>query len=276
MAHWDDSLGEMMKGFERVETERAAAPGEAVVVRVDGHSFTNFTSHMARPFDERFSRAMVEATRVVVEDLKCRIGYTQSDEATFILWEPEGDLPFGGKFQKLATVIASKFTGKFILEGLKLFPEAIESRVPAFDGRSHALPFPDYAARNVLWRETDARKNSLNGVARANFSQNVLNGKSSQQMKEMLAEKGYDLGAVPESFRRGVFLRRVIETRPLTPEERAKIPEGHKVPATVKRARVAEVPMPHLSFVENLAEVILHGEEPVLRPCEGFVAAVAP
>jgi len=276
MAHWDDSLGDRMKAFEAAETSRAAAPGEAVIVRIDGAGFSGFTSRLEKPFDARLHRAMVEATRKVVEDFKCRIGYTQSDEATFVLWEPEGDLLFGGRHQKIATRFATKFATAFLLQALRLFPEAVDRQVPEFDGRSHSVPMPEYAASNVFWRETDARKNAVSMAARAQFSHRMLDGKSTQQMKAMMAEHGYDFPSQPEGFRRGTFLRRIIETRPLTPEERAKIPEGHKVPASVKRARVVEVPMPHLSFVKNLAEVILHGEEPVLRPREGFVAAVAP
>jgi tRNA(His) 5'-end guanylyltransferase len=276
MTHWDDSLGDVMKSFERVETDRAAAPGEIVIVRIDGASFSRFTSHLEKPFDERLHRAMIEASRKVVEDFKCRIGYTQSDEATFVLWEPEGTLPFGGKFQKIATRFATKFATAFLLQALKLFPEAVEEQVPEFDGRSHSLPTPEYGAKNVFWRETDARKNAVSMLAQAEFSQSVLQGRSSQEMKEMLAGKGIDFHAQPEAFRRGTFLRRMVVERELEPERLARIPEDRRPKGPVRRSVVAEVPLPHLTFVENLTEVIILGEEPIVRPFEGFVAAVTP
>jgi len=276
MTHWDDSLGDTMKAFEAVETSRAAARGEPIIVRVDGAGFSKFTSCLQKPFDERLHRAMVAATRKVVEDFKCRIGYTQSDEATFVLWEPEGELLFGGKHQKIATRFAAKFTAAFILQALELFPEAVERQVPEFDGRSHALPVPEYAAKNVFWRETDARKNAVSMLAQSVFPQSVLQGRSSQEMKAMLAEAGYDFYAQPESFRRGTFVRRVVVQMELEPEKLARIPEGRRPTGPITRSVVTEVPMPHLSFIENLTEVILMGEEPIVRPQEGFVAAAVP
>lgn len=276
MAHWDDSLGDTMKAFERIETDRAAAQGEPVIVRIDGAGFSDFTAHLDKPFDERLHRAMVEAARKVVCDFKCRIGYTQSDEATFVLWEPEGELPFGGKYQKIATRFATKFATAFLMKALKLFPEAVDRKVPEFDGRSHSLPVPEYAAKNVFWRETDARKNAVSMAARANFSHSVLQGRSSQEMKAMLAEVGYDFYGQPEGFRRGTFLRRVRIQKELEPEMLARIPEGRRPTGPITRSVVAEVPMPHLSFIENLTEVIMEGEEPIVRPHEGFVASAVP
>lgn len=276
MPHWDDELGDAMKAIEAGESLRKASRSHPIVVRVDGVSFSRFTSRLAKPFDETMSKAMVEATRTVVEDLKCRLGYTQSDEASFVFWDPDTDLPYDGRFQKLASRVASKFGAAFLLCALRDFPEAVKHRTPEFDGRAVAFPSMELAARNLLWREIDGRKNALNMTAHAHLPHGSLQGKSSAEKREMLRSIGVEFGSLPEAFRRGVFLRRVTEERHMTPEELDRIPVTHRPKGPILRSRVGEVAMPPLSLIENLEAVIFHGAVPELAPNEGFAAAVHP
>lgn len=275
MGKVDDVLGDEMKALENVESMRAANIGDPVVIRVDGASFSKFTQKLVKPFDERLAEAMSAAAKVVVEDFHCRVGYTQSDEMSFILWHPEQELPFGGRMQKLASRFAAKATAAFLLKAVELFPEAVARQVPEFDGRAWVVPTPDYAAKAILWRELDARKNAVSQAARSLFSANELQGKSSFQMKEMMAEKGVRFLDYPEQFRRGAFLRRVVTDRMLTPEELARIPEGRRPTGPVKRSAVVEVKLPNLVHVENLTDVLIHGETPLVAD-RRFAGAVTP
>jgi len=263
LPRYDDMLGDEIKAIESIESLRASAPGEPVAVRVDGASFSKFTKGFERPFDARIAAAMDHAAMKVAGDLNCRIAYTQSDEITFLFWHPETELPFGGRLQKLASRIAAKATAAFLMKGLELFPEHVARSVPEFDGRATAFPDLEIAAKAVLWREIDARRNAVSMAARACFSAGKLNGKSSSDMKAMMKEAGYDFPALPERFRRGAFFRRTVVERFLSPEELAVIPEAHRPEGPVKRQAVAQVPLPPLSSIENLADVLFHGAEPI-------------
>lgn len=276
MSHWDDALGDAVKAIEDGESLRRAEPGTPVVVRIDGASFSRFTSVLGKPFDEALSRAMVEATRSVVQDFNCRLGYTQSDEASFLFWDPDAELPFGGRFQKMASRVASKFGAAFLLRAMKDFPEAVERQTPEFDGRATAFPSLELAAGCILWREIDARRNAVGMAAHAMFSHRDLQGKSVRQKRDMLAGAGFDFEAVPEAFRRGTFLRRACAERYLTPEELERIPPAHRPTGPVTRSRVCEVEMPPLSRVTNLVDVLFHAAEPELRASDGFFHAVQP
>lgn len=264
LPHYDDLLGDGIKSIEATESLRAAAPGEPVVVRVDGASFSNFTKPFARPFDERIFVAMDAAARKVTEEFNCRLSYTQSDEITFLLWHPTTELPFGGRLQKLASRIAAKTTAAFLLKGLELFPNEVSRLVPEFDGRATAFPGMEEAARVFLWRELDARKNAVSMAARACFPAGSLNGKSSTDMKAMMLDAGMDFRQLPQRFRRGAFFRWEAVERTMTAERLAAIPERHRPTAPVRRSAVVQADLPPLTMVDNLAEVVFHGAEPIV------------
>lgn len=257
-------LGDEIKAIESAESLRAAAQGEPVLVRVDGASFSRFTKPFERPFDARIAEAMDYAAAKGVSDFNCRLAYTQSDEITFLFWNPEDELPFAGRLQKLASRVAAKTTAAFIMKGLELFPERISRAVPEFDGRATVFPSLDIAAKAVLWREIDARRNAVSMAARSHFTAGDMNGKSSSDLKAMMTLEGTDFDAMPERFRRGAFFRRQVVERTLTPEEMSAIPEAHRPTGPVKRTAVTQVSLPPLTAVENLADVLFHQADSVV------------
>jgi tRNA(His) 5'-end guanylyltransferase len=74
-----------MKEYESAEAGRRLLPLLPVCARIDGNGFSRFTQHLARPFDARLSRLMVDTTRALVEETQALAGYTQSDEIS-LLW----------------------------------------------------------------------------------------------------------------------------------------------------------------------------------------------
>lgn len=262
MAKYDDMLGDEIKAFEGVESSRASGIGLPVVVRVDGASFSKFTRNFDRPFDVKIADAMASAARTVVNDFHCRIAYTQSDEISFLLWHPETELPFGGRMQKLASRFAAKTTAAFLLKGLELFPDAITRQVPEFDGRATVYPTLEIAAKAILWREIDARRNSVSMAASTHVPAGSLHGKSSSDMLSMMLDKGVDFYGYPERFRRGAFFRRVTVERMLDEHEMAAILEQFRPKGPVKRSKVVEVSLPALSSIDNLADVLFQGAVP--------------
>lgn len=218
-----DLLGDKLKEFERVNSDRRAGVGIPVVVRVDGVSFSKFTRKALKPFDHRISEAMLIAASSVVAEFNCRIAYTQSDEISFLLYDPESELPHGGRFEKLASRFASSVTASFLRSGLQLFPELIGDKLPTFDGRVMALPSLDIAAKVFHWREIDARRNAVSMAARTVCSHAELQGRSVREQIEMMSIRGLDFVSFPDVFRRGSFLRRMSILKELTPDELSRI-----------------------------------------------------
>lgn len=266
LASGDDALGDHLKAMEARQSRRRSLPGLPICVRLDGKSFSGFTKPLARPYDIRMSRAMVRVTAKLVEESGAVLGYTQSDEITLGFWYPNSRTqPYlGGRFEKMATVLAGRATAHFLLEALELFPDAVRRHVPSFDGRAFEVPDPETLAMAFVWREMDATKNSVSMAARAHFPHARLHGKSSRIMREMLlAEKGVEFADYPAFFRRGTYLRRVIEERLLTGLELARIPVGRRPFGTLTRARIAELDMPPMTRVANPVMALLGGEAPV-------------
>lgn len=257
-------LGDRMKVYERRETDRTAMPRLPIYARLDGRCFHAFTRGMERPFDPMMSEAMVELTKFLVAETHPLIGYTQSDEISLAWWatKPETQMPFGGRFFKLASCLASLATARFMALAQERWPPAVVGRLPTFDCRVFSLPTPDELANAFLWRERDATKNAVSMAARAYYGPAALHGKSAPEMQEMLWQKGVNFNDYPAFFKRGTFVRRVTVWRELAAEELARIPERHRPTGPVERSEVRALEMPPFGAVTNRVDVIVDGAEP--------------
>jgi tRNA(His) 5'-end guanylyltransferase len=262
-----DDIGDRMKTYEVIETERRFDPSLPVYARLDGRSFSNFTRLMERPFDMAMHEAMMSTAKALIEKTHARIGYTQSDEISLV-WQAENEASqifFDGKIMKMASVLASLASVHFfksIYDSERLSDHA--DLMPHFDCRVIQLPSRTEAANMFLWRELDATKNAVSMAARAYFSAKVLSFKNSTEMRAMLAENGIDFDAYPASFRHGTFLRRIAIEREMTTEELSRIPEVHRPKSgqLVARSAVVKIKMPPFRFVTNREQVIFDGAEP--------------
>lgn len=260
-----DKMGDRLKMFEGIEAGRVLIPNLPICVRVDGRAFHTFTRGMNRPYDERMSKAMIETMKYLVQKTDACIGYVQSDEISLVLSDRKEPL-FGGRVQKLTSIIAAMATAKFNDEIHKSFPD---KPLAEFDCRVWNVPNRTEAANTILWREFDATKNSISMAARSVYSDNQLLGKNSSDKQEMLWQKGINWDKYPVFFKRGTYARRVVMERKLTPDELKDLPEHHearKNPDMVfTRSEIKEIEMPIFSAVENREEVIFDGAEPKVK-----------
>jgi tRNA(His) 5'-end guanylyltransferase len=262
-----DDLGDRMKMYERVESDRRFMPLVPIIARIDGRGFSKFTKGMARPFDEKMSQAMINTTRRLVEDTHALMGYTQSDEITLV-WHSEdlnSQVWFDGRVLKMNTGLAASATLFFYQEVMKTMPEYAR-RNPRFDARANSMPNRMEAANNFLWRERDASKNSVSMAARAHYSHNQVDRKNGSEMQDMLMEKGINWNNYPAFFKRGTFIQRRVIEGPFSAEELASLPERHHARSnpdlTVTRSRIIELDMPVFDKVTNRVDVIFNGADP--------------
>ena len=80
-----DGLGDRQKSHENV-TRNYLVSGVPVVIRCDGRAFHSVTKGCKKPFDHNLIDAMVCAAIDTAKEMQgFVIGYTQSDEVTFVL-----------------------------------------------------------------------------------------------------------------------------------------------------------------------------------------------
>lgn len=239
------------------------------VVRVDGHCFSKFTKQFTKPYDMRIVDAMNAATMALVQEFHAIIGYTQSDEITIVL--PKDTEMFNRKCQKIATLAASTAAVAFYNW---LVGTGYNGKLPAFDARVFGLPNRDEVANCLIWRERDAIKNSISNVAQQPkfYSAKQLVSKNSDQKIAMLAEKGYDFWKdTLLNYARGTYFKRIVTTRPYTPEEIEKLPPKHQARTAPEgtilctRAKIKAMHYPLAAHIANLPDVIFDNAKPVFK-----------
>jgi tRNA(His) 5'-end guanylyltransferase len=173
------------------------------VIRCDGKAFHTYARGCEKPFDAFLHAAMVKAAIALCEEAQgSKIGYVQSDEISIILTDfdrIETCAWFDGNVQKMSSVAASCVTASF------------NARMPVpfalFDARVFTIPDPVEVENYLIWRQKDAIRNSVSGLAQRHFSQKQLDRKSREEMLAMLATKGVEWSAQPTHVQRGTVIR---------------------------------------------------------------------
>ncbi len=182
-----DHLGNRMKRYESVPrtTLYSRTP---VIIRIDGKAFHTFCHGAKKPYDDRIKEAMIETCQVLLKTVQnCKLIYTQSDEISLLLIDYEKletSTWFDNDLQKITSVSASVATMAFN----KKLAESY-GKWALFDARVWNLPREE-VTNYFIWRQQDCRRNSVSQVARSIFSHKHLHGKKTQEMKDMMLEKG--------------------------------------------------------------------------------------
>lgn len=221
-----------------------------IIIRIDGKAFHTFTRGFQRPFDDVLSKTMQETMKYLCENIQgCVLGYTQSDEITLVLVDYKNidtSAWFDYNIQKCASVAASMATlafNKFFdnnineygREHIEDWDEGGTSRTLSpdervslkiaetyykayqkgamFDARAFNVP-KEEVCNNLLWRQNDATRNSIQMVGIAYFSHKQLDKKSTSNIQDMLMlEKGVNWNDYPTKYKRGsCCIRKTDET----------------------------------------------------------------
>lgn len=241
----DTAMGDR---FKQIEAESRGIeyidPKKAFVVRVDGRAFHTFTRGMARPYSHELDRMREEAANAVIRSLKPDYAYYQSDEISYV-WtaptNPAAEHIFAGRVDKIVSLCASLTSVAFFAEYMRSAEyDADRGALPHFDGRlAGQFEDPLEAIECVMWRENDAKRNSVQMLAQSMFSHKQLQNKNVFAQYEMCKQAGTDwLVDVPAQYRGGTYLRTVTAQVVLSEEQLANIPEAHRPAAgtTVPRS----------------------------------------
>lgn len=208
-----DEFGDRMKLYESAATKKRLDIHKPICVRIDGRSFSKFTSKFDKPFDCLLRVAMQSTCQYLVEKTNARIGYVQSDEISLVYLANEDDekssIIFDGRESKLTSVLASMATAHFNMRIIKdlmfkvnfardcqivVNPDMVEKLrqvykvQPHFDARVWNVPSKDEATNTLYWRYLDAKRNAISSIAYTQFSPKQLHGKSDVERREMINE----------------------------------------------------------------------------------------
>lgn len=230
-----DTLGNRLKAYEYLSTSRQLMPNTPVYARIDGRAFHTFCRGLEKPFSKAFILVMQETCKFLVEETNACLGYVQSDEIS-LGWESIVKAPFDGRVQKLESNLASLASAKFVhyimshtIDNTMNLFNRIGKHLPSFDCRVFNVPNMTELANAFLWRENDALKNSITGMALNFYSHKQLDCKNSDEKIHMMRMKGHCFYEDTDpAFMRGTFYHRENYLKDLTDEEVAKIPENQR------------------------------------------------
>lgn len=257
-----DPLGDRLKAIERVEAGRCTNPELPVIARLDGRAFSTFTRGLKRPYDPQLSDLMIASTKHLVHKFHALIGYTQSDEIT-LAWEPTEDFMFGGRYQKLTSLLAASVTG-FFQKNLDVVLPAKSGWIPIFDCRVWQPASMEELYLNFLWRQDDAMKNSVNSAASLYCSHKQLMGVSRSERLVLLEKQGINWEDYPPAFKWGTFVKAKNVLVDASAFDGADIPEKYRPTEPVIRTVVEELEVGPLRRLENPAALLFAKKDETL------------
>lgn len=217
-----ESLGNRMKGYEEV-TRYKLMKRTPVILRFDQKAGHTFTKGLVKPHDEVYMKSMQETMKHLCENIQgCVFGYTQSDEITLILVDYKNldtDAYFDYIVQKVVSIPASMCTRVFNKRFMENSKEMCVGKnnyctyekkfwEAEFDCRAFNLP-KEEVCNNILWRQQDAERNSIQGLAQSLFSHKQLHGLSCNLLQDkMFTEKGINWNELPTIKKRGTACKK--------------------------------------------------------------------
>ncbi len=220
-----DALGDRMKEFYEDRTRIKLPRRTYTIIRIDGKAFHTYTKGLERPFDEGLIEDMNTTTAYLCKNIQgAKFGYVQSDEISLVLTDFD-DLGthawFDNNLQKMVSVAASMATSEF--NRLRLirkcmggdidgYVDAIDLstfKMAQFDARAFQIPFIDEVENYFIWRQQDAVRNSISSVAQSLYSPRELNGVKTDQMQEMIFQKGINWNDYDFRKKRGAVIGKV-------------------------------------------------------------------
>jgi len=215
--------------FKQVEKQyEVRVPNDYhLMIRLDGHKFSKFTKSLTKPYDLFLARVMDKTMRSLVEKFNANLGFTGSDEITlyFPKCEEKQTHPFGGRVQKIASLLSSYATLEFNnfwkeerLDCQKNCDDfgCIKTRLNKegqafFDARVFGVDTLEEVFENFKWRNHDVFRNAKTGFAQAFCSHKELQGKTANEQVTLTYEKhNKSFGESPKWFKYGTFCKKEL------------------------------------------------------------------
>jgi len=206
-------LSDRMKTYESVPKTKLIRR-MPVIIRVDGKAFHTLTKKMDKPFDEKFEAVMDAAAGYTMLRIQnCKMVYVQSDEASFLMTDYktlQTEPWFGNDLQKIVSISAATMSAYFNTAYNEIF--CTGGIVEVFDSRAFNLP-KEEVCNYFIWRQQDATRNSIQGLAQKYFSHKELYNLNSDKLQDkLMLEKNINWNDLPTRYKRGRCILKIKNT----------------------------------------------------------------
>jgi tRNA(His) 5'-end guanylyltransferase len=176
---------------------------------------------------------MNKTTEYLCQNIQgAKFGYVQSDEISILITDYDDITThawFDGNLQKMASIAASLATAKFNeLRTMRTIKEKCNKtdwskvtnetlmmnlttcfKLAMFDARVFQIPYQEEVINYFIWRQQDATRNSISSAAQSLYSHKELDGKKTDEMQEMIFQKGINWNNYSPREKRGALIRKV-------------------------------------------------------------------
>lgn len=263
------NISDWCKWLEKNFSPEIMIPTLPVIIRLDGNNFHNWTKGLERPFDRKLTELMTETTKFLVQETNAVIGYTQSDEITLVLYSDDrkSSIYNDGKKQKILSKLTAKCVNFFNEKRKELLPA--HNKMALFDCRIYQVPTLHDACVQLLWRENDATRNSIQMLGHSQYSDKQLFKLNTSEIQDkLMIEKGINWNDLETKLKRGTYIKRIKTFKPFTKEEIKGLPPMHKAHKNpnliIERSIIKEVEYPIFNRITNKVDVIFFDMEPIL------------
>lgn len=144
------------------------------------------------------------------------------------------------------------------------------TKIANFDCRIYQTPTLNDACAQLLWRENDATKNSIQMLGHAHYSDKQLFGLHTSEIQDkLMIDKGVNWNNLETKYKRGSYVKRIKTSKPFSADELFKLPpmhQAHKNPnLVIERSIYSVVEYPIFTKITNKEDVIFRDKEPILR-----------
>lgn len=233
-----DSLGDRMKEYENV-TRLKLSGRSYTIIRCDGKAFHSYVKGLEKPFDDGLINDMDETAIYLCKNIMgAKFAFVQSDEISILLTDFEEIATqawFDNNLQKMCSVSASMATAKFNSLRTARFANPVDAwgkdlknyfsqKLAEFDSRVFQIPQKTEVMNYLVWRQQDTTRNSIQSVAQSLYSQKELHGKNSDQLQEMIFQKGTNWNDYSAKYKRGrVIVKEQYTKQPELPTETSTV-----------------------------------------------------
>jgi len=227
-----DELGERMKSYYENRSRYKLLRRTFTIIRIDGKAFHTYTRGLGTPFDTGLIEDMDATAAYLCKNIQgAKYAYVQSDEISILITDFDDiktDMWFDGNVQKIASVSASLATSEF--NRLRLFRRAKEiendplmktsvlfdlvleegMRQAHFDSRVFQIPSSIEVVNYFIWRQQDATRNSIQSTGQSLYSSKELHGKSTNDVQELIFQKGINWNDYTTREKRGGIITKVV------------------------------------------------------------------
>ena len=199
-------IDDRMKDYYENRTRIFLPRRTYIIIRVDGKAFHTYTKGLKNPFDDEFMDDMDNTAAYMCKNIMgAKFAFIQSDEISILLTDFEEIATqgwFDNNLQKMCSVSASMATLSF--NKLRV-SRSNNYSVPwaEFDSRVFQIPQKSEVENYFIWRQQDTVRNSIQSVAYSLYSHKELQGKKTNDMQEMIFQKGINWNNYASKYKRG-------------------------------------------------------------------------